>query len=94
MTLVSCPECKKEISDKATSCPQCGAPASEKLQNSQSPTSHTKVTRTGAKWEGGGFLLIIAGIFISISTISNSDNHVGGIMILVGFFVFLIGRFK
>ena len=24
MTLIKCPECKKEISDKAGECPQCG----------------------------------------------------------------------
>ena len=27
MSLITCPECKKEISDKAKSCPKCGAPA-------------------------------------------------------------------
>lgn len=29
MALVKCPECGKEISDKAASCPNCGCPASE-----------------------------------------------------------------
>ena len=26
MALINCPECKKEISDKAASCPNCGNP--------------------------------------------------------------------
>lgn len=26
MSLIQCPECKKEISDKATACPNCGMP--------------------------------------------------------------------
>ena len=26
MSLIKCPECKKEISDKAKSCPNCGCP--------------------------------------------------------------------
>jgi len=26
MALINCPECKKEISDKAESCPHCGFP--------------------------------------------------------------------
>ena len=26
MSLINCPECKKEISDKAEACPQCGCP--------------------------------------------------------------------
>lgn len=29
MALINCPECKKEISDKAKSCPNCGCPLSE-----------------------------------------------------------------
>lgn len=29
MALINCPECGKEISDKAQSCPNCGCPASE-----------------------------------------------------------------
>jgi len=32
MAIVACPECSKEISDKAQSCPNCGAPQ-EKKQN-------------------------------------------------------------
>lgn len=26
MALIKCPECSKEISDRATSCPHCGCP--------------------------------------------------------------------
>lgn len=29
MSLIKCPECGKEISDKASACPNCGCPASE-----------------------------------------------------------------
>ena len=29
MALIKCPECGKEISDKATSCPNCGCPITE-----------------------------------------------------------------
>lgn len=29
MALINCPECGKQISDKAVSCPECGCPASE-----------------------------------------------------------------
>lgn len=31
MALIKCPECGKEISDKASSCPNCGCPSSEFL---------------------------------------------------------------
>ncbi len=29
MALIKCPECGREISDKAASCPGCGCPSSE-----------------------------------------------------------------
>lgn len=29
MALIKCPECGKEISDKASACPNCGCPSSE-----------------------------------------------------------------
>ena len=31
MALIKCPECKKEISNKATACPHCGCPIVAKL---------------------------------------------------------------
>lgn len=31
MALINCPECNKEISDKALTCPQCGFPVPEKI---------------------------------------------------------------
>jgi predicted amidophosphoribosyltransferase len=44
MSLITCPDCRKEISDQATSCPHCGRP----LNTSQS----VKVEDTDAR----GFL--------------------------------------
>ena len=29
VALISCPECKREVSDRAVSCPQCGCPLSD-----------------------------------------------------------------
>lgn len=91
MALISCPECKKEISDKASSCPSCGAPISNKNTNSAG-SSHTSVTRTGAKWEGIGFLLIVGGMIYGMAT--GPENHSGGVAVGIGFILFLIGRFK
>lgn len=35
MSLIPCPECSKEISDKAFSCPNCGCPVAAKRQDSK-----------------------------------------------------------
>lgn len=32
MALIKCPECSKEISDKASACPNCGCPLSEMVK--------------------------------------------------------------
>jgi hypothetical protein len=44
--------------------------------------------RKGGKYEGIGFLLIVGGMFACFAS-----GEIGGILILVGFIVFLIGRF-
>lgn len=89
MALISCPECNKEISDKAQSCPSCGVPI---LEGAPNEIPHSAVTRTGAKWEGIGFVLIVAGMITGMAT--GPDNHLGGIMAFLGFIIFIIGRFK
>lgn len=33
MALISCPECSKEISDKAAACPHCGCPRASTTSN-------------------------------------------------------------
>ncbi len=92
MALISCPECAKEISEKAPSCPNCGVPISSAKNNSPLYDKHMAVTRTGAKWEGIGFLLIVSGMIYGMA--SSSDNHIGGIAVAIGFVVFIVGRFK
>ena len=83
MALIKCVECGKEISDKASACPSCGVPVAG---NSQ---VHVRVTRTGARWEGIGFVMIAVGLVSMLA-----GWHWGGVLLMVGFVVFLIGRFK
>jgi hypothetical protein len=91
MALISCPECGNEISDKAVSCPSCGVPISDDNKTSKDGP-HISVTRTGAKWEGIGFLLIVGGMIYGMAT--GPENHAGGVAVGIGFILFLIGRFK
>ena len=64
--------------------------ADDTMASNGSP--HTSVTRTGAKWEGIGFLLIVGGMIYGMAT--GPENHAGGIAAGIGFILFLIGRFK
>jgi uncharacterized membrane protein YvbJ len=90
MALRPCAECGKEVSEKAASCPNCGAPISGNSGVLLNPQSHTKVTRTGAKWEGIGFILIIVGMISAMM----AQGGFGGLLLVLGFIVFIIGRFK
>jgi hypothetical protein len=38
MALIQCPECKREISNKAAACPHCGCPQSEFYTSDELPT--------------------------------------------------------
>lgn len=80
MALVTCNECGKKISSKATSCSDCGNPISkEKPQK-----------RAGAKYEALGFLLIAASVIVGFSGNMNTATTLG----TIGFIVFIIGRLK
>jgi len=43
MPLIKCPECSKEISDKAEACPHCGFPISKHSDENQNNTSDNYV---------------------------------------------------
>lgn len=80
MALINCPECGKEISDKAASCPNCGCPI-EKTANVQESVEYyqgsTKRESTSKKGGCGKailiFLAIIGGLLL-IGTCSGSSS--------------------
>ena len=39
MALIKCPDCQKDVSDKAEKCPFCGCPINPSITNSPSETS-------------------------------------------------------
>ena len=51
MALTSCPDCKKDVSEKALTCPQCGAPLGPGLQRA----------RERRRWVLGGVVAVIVG---------------------------------
>lgn len=46
MALINCPECRKEISDKASACPNCGLPINNSIAISLSNQNESKVKQT------------------------------------------------
>ena len=41
MAIIKCPECGKEISDKATSCPNCGFPLTKEQPEKEKVKEYT-----------------------------------------------------
>jgi uncharacterized membrane protein YvbJ len=82
MALINCHECAKQVSEKASSCPHCGNPITKAKTSAQK--------RAGGKWEAAGFILIVASIIMGFSGKMETASVVG----VIGFIVFLVGRFK
>jgi hypothetical protein len=70
MALVNCPECAREVSDKAKACPHCGAPVS---------AAPVLIEQTGKRlklYQGigcGGMMISLFGFF-AIMTIEDAPN--------------------
>jgi len=72
MPLIACPECKREVSDRAASCPQCGCPLSPIPQSraSTAPRQKVNVEQTNKDWKlmkVGSVLLCIIGTVMVFS---------------------------
>lgn len=63
MTLINCPACKKEISNKAASCPHCGHPINE----SETSIKINPAPQSRRKYREGKiifFLILFGGILL------------------------------
>lgn len=49
MALISCPECGKEISDKALACPHCGNPMNQPTQQIQQEEEYLCCPKCGSR---------------------------------------------
>ncbi len=67
MSLINCPECNKEISDKAQICPHCGCPI-----NNQDPIILQKDYKARAKaFTISGSIIFLISALIGISSASS-----------------------
>ena len=86
MALVNCPECGKEISDKAKSCPNCAY-----------PIQAVTVEATAKKWKGiklTGGILVPVGLVIVFATKDNPTIGglvFGGLLTLFGLILYVVG---
>ncbi len=88
MALINCPECNKEISDKALNCPNCGVPINEKSETKNynddeylcCPKCFSRDLHTQHKGFSGGKALtgalLTGGIGLLAGTIGSKDLQI------------------
>ncbi len=59
MALIKCPECGKEISDKAASCPHCGCPISHPQTQAEKTVIQNNLQNAKPKKKGHGCLITL-----------------------------------
>ena len=66
MALINCPECNKQISDRASACPDCACPIAAQPATAAAPGPKVQtIEATGKKWKGMRLAATI-GIVISL----------------------------
>ncbi len=84
MALITCPECKREVSDRAMSCPSCACPL-ERAMTSGAP---------GKKWKGIQLVslgAIFLGILVAFGTAIPQGGAYAGLLIVGGLIGLLAG---
>ncbi len=105
MALIPCPECSREISDKAAACPHCGnpmrtparAPQSAPVQVATAPGRVVTTQATDKHWKGmqiAGVCLMGAGV-AACNEISKDGTYAFWMtgFWLLGILVYIGGRF-
>ena len=92
MALIKCPECDKQISDKAHSCPNCGCPMSANMVEVTNNYGAKKYIYVGTI----GTLSSVVWLFIGGAIVDDFSNHfvITGLVFFVSLIIFIIGRIK
>ena len=106
MALIQCPECKSEVSDKASSCPKCGCPISIgkeiKIQNEirkeDGKENAQTIQLTGKKYKAQQLLGVVAlllGLVILMAGLASNGSGAtvfGTILMVGGLIWYLVAR--
>lgn len=96
MALINCPECGRQVSDRANACPQCGNPihtTSAAPQPIQVETANVVTTEATSKpWKGLQLLGVLITLLGMGSCISGNDPTSGATIAGVGGLVMIVGK--
>lgn len=81
MALIKCPECTKDVSDKAATCPFCGHPIGG---------STVTIQKTNKRWK----VVAIISFFLFAWGLAQLGNNsgLGGLLIFLALFILIISR--
>lgn len=89
MALLTCPDCRHDVSDKAQACPNCGRPFRALPGATAARPMRTKAASAAAKFVA--FVLIVVGMLMLMAGVAPT---VGGVMMAAGFVGFIAARFS
>jgi hypothetical protein len=103
MSLIACPECAREVSDKAPSCPNCGSPIASAQEHRSIGVQLTTVQTTSKRLKS--HILIAAalfwgGILWAMSAAGAAASGGGGttmtpsLLIFAGFTWYVVTKFR
>ena len=75
MALIKCPECNRDVSDKAATCPHCGYPLG---RIAPGPRPVQVIEQTGRRWKALralGWFLILAGVAVVLREFAADDSR-------------------
>ena len=98
MALIECPECKKEISDKAKECPHCGYPLVKKEEKKkQTKKEEPKKRFSSKKYRVAGFVCSIpCALVLLLFLLGLTFNSIGIsllISVVYGLIIYLLSKF-
>lgn len=101
MALVSCSECKQEISDKATSCPHCGSPVKvptppviEVVTNKENPPVF-QLELTAKRWKKvilAAWAMLFLGIILTGILAPQNQQGLGLTVIFISVITWITGK--
>lgn len=100
MALINCPDCNKEISDKAPTCPGCGAPIAKDQEAAGSGVAHLITTQETSKHLKihslvSGAMMIIGFTWVIVATQANAEpSAIPSFMIGIGMIWYIVNRFR
>ena len=96
MALIACPDCSREVSDKAPSCPHCGTPIASAQEHQQVGVPLMTVQETSKRLKG--HILIAAVLFwggiLWMFTGGTEAAPLATLSITAGFFWWVATRFR